>query len=216
MVKYENQYHEFFHHYLIEDAEYYNLRSKLAFHRYFNNLDNGEKVLEYGVGLGQNIFNMQNRYGFDISKFALNFIQEKKFTVYFDANQIPDNFFDIVLCCHVLEHLENPAEILKLIRTKIKTDGKLILVLPKEFHQKVDYYEMSPDQHLFLWNFRTINNLLIHCGFRILKNEQYPGTGYYKLKALSKISFSLWNFSTSLLGTLLNRKELVIVAAKEN
>jgi len=214
MLDYEKQYHDYFHHYLIDDEQHYLLRSRLSFDNYFEQGDKYKKVFEYGVGLGQNIFLMENKFGFDISKFALEFSTKKGIQTYSSLDEIPEESFDIIIFCHVLEHLTNPTETLKLIKTKLKLGGKLVIVIPKEIHKKARY-EMSKDQHLFAWNFRIINNLLIHCGFKVLENKQYAGTGFHKLRHLAKISYMFWKLATSLFGNMLNRKELVIVAKNE-
>ena len=213
MLHYEKEYHDIFHPDLIKDNGYYFLRSKLAFIRYFNELDKDKRILEYGVGLGQNIYLFKDRFGYDVSKFALDFIEKKGYRVFSTIEEIPENYFDIILCCHVLEHLENPFDTIVTLKSKLKTTGKLILVLPKEFHGKAAI-EMSPEQHLYCWNFRNINNLLIHSGLKVISNKQFAGTGYHILSFLAKINFRVWKLSTLLLGTVLNRKELVITAIK--
>ena len=51
-----------------------------------------------------------------------------------------DNFFDIVLCTHVLEHLSNPEEILFQLRRVVK--DKLIIICPleKEYKWGMNYH----------------------------------------------------------------------------
>ena len=72
-LDYEEKYHQEIHKYLLKDEEYYTLRAKLAKERYFKNISESKKILEFGCGLGQNIFNLNNAEGYDISKFSLGF-----------------------------------------------------------------------------------------------------------------------------------------------
>ena len=210
---YEERYHNYFHSYLINSEGYYLLRARLAFEKYFDSLDVDKRVLEFGVGLGQNIYCLRNRFGYDISNFAIKFTQKKGIKIYKSISEIPSDFFDIILSCHVLEHTENPFKTIKIIRSKLKKSGKLILVLPKEIHKK-SFFKMSKSQHLFAWNFRTVNNLLNRIGFNVIENRTNSGTGYFKLMPLAKISYKLWKISTFLLGMILRRSELIIIAIK--
>ncbi|HLD02291.1 MAG TPA: methyltransferase domain-containing protein [Candidatus Nanoarchaeia archaeon] len=211
-AQYEASYHGHQHKYLIESPFYYSLRARLAKKDYFHNVHD-EKVFEFGVGLGKNIAFLKNKSGYDISKFARKFSAERGIKVYDDIKKVPDNHFDIVLSAHTLEHLENPFDNLQLLKTKLKKGGKLILILPVEKHGKVPF-ATDINQHLFAWNFRTINNLLQRAGFRIIENRYNHGTAYYKLKFLAKISFSLYDLKTRLLGLLLCKKEMIVVCEK--
>jgi hypothetical protein len=110
--------------------------------------------------------------------------------------------------------LENPTENLKFLYKKLKKDGLLILVLPTERQR---YSLLRPEllnNHLFAWNFDTINNLLFRVGFKVEKNKFYSGAGYSKLSFLSNFSFSLYLIIVSLIGRLTKSKDLFILARK--
>ncbi len=206
-AQYEASYHGHQHKYLIESPFYYSLRARLAKKDYFPHVHD-EKVFEFGVGLGKNIAFLKNKFGYDISKFARKFSAERGIKIFDDMKKVPDNHFDIVLSAHTLEHLEDPFDNLQL-----KKGGKLILILPVEKHGKVPF-ATDINQHLFAWNFRTINNLLQRVGFRIIENRYNHGTAYYKLKFLAKISFSLYDLKTRLLGWILGKKEMIVVCER--
>ena len=210
---YEEEYHKTVHSYLESNKEYYNTRAKLAVKKYFKGIEKKEKILEFGCGLGQNIYLIENATGYDISKFAVDFCRKKGINATTDKNKIKDNSFEIVFSNHVLEHLDTPFEYINLMKKKLKKKGKLILVLPVEKHKKARF-EIDEHQHLFSWNFRTINNLLIHAGFKIKKNEYKRGNAYRKLLFLNKFSFRLYSFATFLAGLLLNSREMIIIAEK--
>jgi hypothetical protein len=76
---YGKKYHEEVHEGRIKADEIYlceALRSKL---KYFENIQNNEIVLDYGGGLGQNVFLLKNRYVYDVSDYALSFCEKKVF-----------------------------------------------------------------------------------------------------------------------------------------
>lgn len=211
---YEENYHDAVHSYLLNDAYYYQVRSKVALKKYFKDVSPNSKVLEFGCGLGQNIALLKNAYGYDISKFALDFCKNKNIHVFKTIEEISNDSFDVVFSCHHLEHVENPYETLKAMKQKLKKDGKLILVLPKEKHKKPKSFELDEHQHLYCWTFRTINNLLIKSGFKIISNKYECGKGYKKMLPISKINLKFYIFLTKLTAKLFNSKEMIIEAVK--
>ncbi|AGC62990.1 SAM-dependent methyltransferase [Mycobacterium liflandii 128FXT] len=44
--------------------------------------------------------------------------------------ELPDNYFDAVVCNDVLEHLVDPLDTLKRLRTKLKPDGVVVASIP--------------------------------------------------------------------------------------
>uniref|UniRef100_A0A832DG86 Class I SAM-dependent methyltransferase n=1 Tax=Ignavibacterium album TaxID=591197 RepID=A0A832DG86_9BACT len=214
MLDYEENYHTVFHDKVLNSEEHYLLRSKLSLKRYFQPEDIDKKILEFGVGTGYNSFLFHNKYGFDISKFALDFVKKKGFITYNNLDDIPENFFDIVLISHVLSNVTDPYQTLLRCRNYLVPGGKLILIIPYEHNKKVEL-KLSPSQHLFSWNFLTINNLLFSSGFNVIKNKKIFAAGYYKTSFLANINFKLWDFSVALVGFLSNKSELLIEAIKQ-
>ena len=212
-ANYENDYHNCLHKYLITDESYYKARARLALVKYFKGIPKNSKILEFGCGVGQNIYMLKNAIGYDISNYSLNIAKSKGVNIIGNIKDIKNNSCDVVFSSHVLEHVENPIETLKLIKSKIKEGGKLILVLPVEKHAKVDF-NMDVNQHLYAWNFRTINNLLIKAGFKVIKNEFAYGTAYHKLLFVSKVNFRLYHWLTKLAGFVKGSKEMIIVAKR--
>ena len=215
MTGYEKEYHRKAHSFLLDDDEYYLLRAKLAIKNYFSGIPSSAKVLEFGAGMGQNIFLLKDRQAYDISAFSLNECEKRGIPIIRHKSGIPNNHFDFVLSSHNLEHMENPLESLKLLRKKLKKNGKLILILPKEHHKKVGF---KPDhnQHLYAWNFRTINNLLDKAGFKVIENRTIYGTAYHKLKFISRMSFALYSLKVKTAGFLLRSSEMKIVAMRRS
>jgi len=208
---YEEKYHRDCHRYLIDNEKYYHLRAQVAIEKYFEAEDMTKEVLEFGAGEGQNIFLLKNRAAFDISSFAREFLAKKGVPCYSCIDDIPDKNFDIVLCCHVLEHLDDPLETLRIFKRKLKPGGKLILVVPRERHAPASF-EMDINQHLFSWNFRTLNNLLNRAGYTVCENAICRGKGYYKLMPLTLFGYKPWRLATKLVAFLFRSSEMKVVA----
>ena len=217
-MKYEKEYQEIAHNYLCTDEQYYLNRAEISLDDYFKkNLDylSSKKILEWGVGLGQNIYHLNGMHyqvkGYDVSKFAVDFCKSKGIDATTKLN--PKEQFDIIFCRHVLEHLQNPWDAVRAIRDHLKDGGVLDLIIPCERHLNVSF---KPDHngHLWAWNFRCINNLLGELGFRVIKNEmRTEGDGYHKLMFIKNMW--LYNLATKIAGNLRGCRELRIVAIKE-
>ena len=96
---YEGEYHGEVHGNLLNNDKYYLFRAKCSnlFYWKFKG-----RVLEFGCGLGQNIFLHKDKsVGFDISGFALEECRKKDIKVEENMKNIKDSSFDGILCCHV-------------------------------------------------------------------------------------------------------------------
>jgi SAM-dependent methyltransferase len=211
---YEEEYHKLKHENLYSNEDYYKTRARLSLIKYFNGINQDSRVLEFGCGLGQNIFLIKNAIGYDISKFAVEFCNKKGINATTDLKKLKKDSFDMVFSCHVLEHLENPLDTIKLMCKRLKKGGKLITILPVEKRNK-NSLEIDENQHLYCWTFQTFNNLLIKSGFKPIENTYLRGSGYKKLLPISRISIKLYILMTKIMAFLKGSKEMKIVAIKE-
>lgn len=211
-VDYEEWYHTERHNTHFND-DYYNARAEIALKKFFSGIDSSKRVLDFGCGLGQNIYRLPNAMGYDISKFGVEFCRKKGINATNNLADVPDEGFDIVVSTHVLEHHPNPTEMLGNIYSKLKKGGTLILVIPHEVHGKAKY-TLDLNQHIFGWNFQNINNLLITTGFDVKNNKYLRGAGYNKLLKLAKINFNIYRLATNTLSVVSGIKEMMVIAEK--
>ena len=212
--KYEEEYHLAKHSYLYNDEEYYKVRAKVALAQYFKGIKKTSTILDYGVGLGQNIYLVRhNSIGYDLSKFALDFCRKKGIRVTGNLKELKKNSFDIVLCCEVLEHLENPLKALKQIYSKLEDSGKLILLLPIDKKRKLTLRDRN--QHLYCWNYQTITNLLLRAGFLPTDYKTMRMTGFKKFLPISRINFKLYLFLIKVLAIITGSRHIKVVAIKK-
>lgn len=106
-------------------------------------LQKGDKVLEVGCGAGQFIRSIKGFrqelecYGSDISKKALDIAKQSSDGVlYLEQNdeKLPyaDKFFSSIVIFDVLEHVYDPAELLKEVNRVLKPGGILYAFVPCE------------------------------------------------------------------------------------
>ena len=81
-----------------------------------------------------------------------------------------DNKFkkaDVVILCHVIEHLENPRELLSEAR---EISDILIVEVPLEANRGLGLdYDWDPVGHINKFNFKTIRQLLQTCDYQIMR-----------------------------------------------
>lgn len=182
-IKYENSDYLLDNQKNIQEDRIYKYFAVISKHLYFKNIDtNNKKVLDYGCGLGQNIYLIHNSSGYDISELSKEYF--KKYNLNF-INNLNNQKVDIILHSNVLEHLENPLENLKEIYNLLNDNGKLILILPVE---KIDcFIKTDLNKHLYTWNPRTIKNLLELANFKFVSYDYIKVAGY---NLLSKFNLS--------------------------
>lgn len=128
----------------------------------------GDTVFEFGVGLGWNLAALHcgRKLGYDIAGTVRPEVEGRGIAWVEDPGQLPAQSLDAIICHHVLEHLLDPAETLRLFQKLLKPVGRLLLVVPAENRAEGRRYDPNePNRHLFSWNPQTLGNLLAVCGF---------------------------------------------------
>lgn len=127
-------------------------------------------VIEYGVGSGWNLAELQCRrkIGFDVASEVETHVRALGIEFVAETRGISDGEADVVLCHHVLEHLLHPNEALAEMRRLLKPSGSLLLYVPLEREARYEHFRRDePNHHLYSWNVQTLGNLVEETGFRV-------------------------------------------------
>ena len=162
---------------LIVEDDY---RRASQFEKYVKNKD----ILDFGCGWGgflRNIKNYKSLSGVELRKECINFIINniKKIDISDNVNSF-DKKFDIITMFHVLEHIPYQIETLKVLKSKLKNRGKIIievphaedfLILQEDLKEFKDFTFWS--EHLVLHTYKSLKSILLKSGFKNVNIQYY-------------------------------------------
>ncbi len=162
-----DQYHLARHEELLASDELCMAWSHFADYAYFKHVRPGDSVFEFGGGLGNNLFKVAKRAEvcmLEPSELARKFAQDHGIETVVSLDELKQRKFDTVLCRHVLEHVDDPLSTLRSLRSLLKPESTLIVIVPFE-QPTLPIIKNEKDFHLYSWNPRTMNNLVRRAGF---------------------------------------------------
>lgn len=156
--------------------------------RFSKFISKNSSVLDFGCGGGflLNSLDCQEKIGFDINLHALNHLKELGIKSCNDLNEISDNSIDVIISNHCIEHIPNPLDSLKKLKTKLKNNGQIILIVPHETIGN-SYKPGDINYHLFTWSPMTLGNLFIEAGFEVVNVKAFKEISLPKENKLKNI-----------------------------
>jgi len=141
-------------------------------------------ILDFGCGWGgflRNIKNYKSLSGVELRKECVNFIKNniKKINISDNINSF-NKKFDIITMFHVLEHIPYQTETLKVLKSKLKNKGKIIievphaedfLILQEELKEFKNFTFWS--EHLILHTYKSLKFILMKAGFKKINIQYY-------------------------------------------
>lgn len=165
-------------------------------------------VLDFGCGGGYILEKLpgKEKYGIDINPVARREAARRGIKIYEDINALPKNLkFDVIISHHTLEHLENPAEILRKLKLKLKPHGISVHVVPiNDWRNDKRYDPDDINKHLYTWTPLLLGNLFVHCGYKVeridILTHAWLPLSKYMLKILPGFLYHfgcvVWSFIT--------------------
>lgn len=118
-------------------------------------------------------------------------------------DNVPDNYFDTVICNDVLEHLYDPYSVLAKIKSKLKPNGTVISSLPNVryfrnlsdliFNKNWDYTAngILDVTHIRFFTCKSIVKMYENAGFEIVTHE-----GINKTKSIRPLLLNIFTFNS--------------------
>jgi len=150
----------------------------------FNKILKNKDILDFGCSWGsflKKVKNYKSLSGVELRKECINFIKNniKKINISDNVNSF-DRKFDIITMFHVLEHIPYQVETLKILKSKLKNKGKIIievphaedfLILQEELKEFKNFTFWS--EHLILHTHKSLKSILLKSGFKNIKIQYY-------------------------------------------
>ena len=160
-------------------------------------LKNDGVLLDVGCGEGRHIFGVMQDYplmkciGIDMDHESIKIAEEGY--AYFKSIShagaeflkgsaynipFPDNFFDLVICSEVLEHLHEYNDAVKEMHRVLKPGGKLYASVPASWPEKICWnlskdYQNQPGGHLRIFDQKELVSEIQEEGFIFLSSERF-------------------------------------------
>lgn len=169
----------------------------------FKPIEKGMRVLEIGCAEGFFLQSLEKRannklglYGVELSEKYLE--QAKRllpdvtiFETPLEETEFGDIEFDLIVLRHVLEHLGNPEQCLKKIRTILAPKGVLYIEVPDSQNTSPSISRFYHHEHLLYFTSQILNSYLMSAGFQPLTCERFDanpmgsGFSYPVIRAVS-------------------------------
>ncbi len=173
-------------------------------------------VVELGSGGGFLLNNIvaKEKVGIEINDRAREAARKMGIQSVKWVKEIPDNYADVIISTHVLEHVENPLGILRELHGKLKDDGKIIFYVPNESCE-TEYSRSEVNNHIYTWNCLTLGNLFKAAGFfvRSVKKVQESWPDNYE-KIEQEVSLELFEALCNIGGKAFDKNNCMIIADK--
>lgn len=151
----------------------------LRFRKIFPYVKRGSRVLDIGCGYNGALLSklspdISEGVGIDVSVGKKKIAENIKLISQNNA-KLPRDYFDLVTCLAVVEHLENPKVILTKAYKSLKKNGKLILTTPSLIAKPILEFlafklkvisEQEIKDHKKYYSKKEIVDLLFSCGFK--------------------------------------------------
>lgn len=137
-------------------------------------------VLDFGSGWGHFLKLAKNR-GWNVHGIELDASRAKAANGYglnvfngtLEESEFSDEYFDIITAFQVLEHMTDPSDILKRLRSKLKNEGLLVLSVPNYGGLESAFFgkrwkDLHPVEHIYYFNFNSLKKILARNDYLII------------------------------------------------
>ncbi len=156
----------------------------------------GGKILDVGCGHGwllSKLGNRWNKHGVEVSKFASKTASKYCKLHIGKLEKYKEKDFDVISALHIIEHIKKPEIFIKLIKSKLKSKGLLILETP-DFDSAAarkfgnNFRLLKDKTHVSLFSQDSLIRFLREYGFQIIDiNFPYFETPYFNKKNLLRM-----------------------------
>lgn len=142
----------------------------------------GKRLLDFGCGAAGFLQKAQSLAG-EVAGLEL----EKRVQEYWrerikihDSLEAAGDGYDLITAFHVVEHLVDPRAILQALASRLAKGGRMVVEVPSSEDALLTLFDNEPfqnftywSQHLYLFNFATLGQLVSQAGLKLVAMQQY-------------------------------------------
>ncbi|WP_028235373.1 class I SAM-dependent methyltransferase [Pseudobutyrivibrio sp. MD2005] len=190
--------------------------AKVSYRRFKPYVKSSETLVEFGCAGGYLLeeFANENKVGIEINDFAREYCRKNGIKTVKHTKELSDNYADVIISTHVLEHVERPLDELRQLFRVLKKGGKIVFYVPNESCD-VDYKRSDIDNHLYTWNCLTLGNLFKAAGFFVYSVKNIQEVWPNEWEVIEKdLGVEAFDELSVIKGTASNINNCLIVAYK--
>lgn len=171
---------------MYQTVKNYSLQKKIQLITYYTK---GEKsVLDVGAGTGDFLITAQNNKwtcaGVEPNEVARKKATEKGLDLFSSLETLPEKKYNVITLWHVLEHLPNLDEQIKMLKSKLAEDGTLIIAVPnfKSYdakHYKEYWAAFDVPRHLWHFSKTAIKKIFAKHNMKLIKTKPMLFDAFY-------------------------------------
>jgi SAM-dependent methyltransferase len=149
-------------------------------------IHNDFNVIDFGCGGGYLLKNIlcKEKIGVEVNDSAREQAQQNGIRTVESSMNIDEQWADLIISNHALEHVSNPLSELQNLKRLLKPNGKIVLYVPCESNHLV-YRNNDVNQHLFTWSPMCLGNLFSEAGYFVEESapyyHQWPPKNYRRI-----------------------------------
>ena len=173
------------------DPDYHELQRQLLLDSVENLLGDsiaGRDVFDFGCGWGLTLKFLEKRgakcFGLDPATEAVSYCQKQGLDVSLgnidDLDKLSERNFDVILMQNVLEHLKDPVHSLRMLSSRLKPGGVLVVAVPNDFNEfqlcatevlGLPQWWVAPPAHLCYFDRSSLSSVLNSTGLEVARTE---------------------------------------------
>lgn len=205
------------------DEKYFNWQKKIGelggianLFKFRKHIKEDMSIIDFGTGGGYLLNNIvcKKKIGIELNDVARDECIKKGIDCRKTIDLCPDEFADLIISNHVLEHVDCPLEVLKQLKQKIKKGGRIVFVVP---HQKSNetYKKDDVNFHLYTWNTQTLGNLFAAAGYQVIscKNIKHKWPPFF-WRIYQVCGIRSFHFISRVNAMIRNNNQIKVVAQR--
>lgn len=150
----------------------------------FKKILKNKDILDFGCGNGgflRGLKNYKSLSGVELRKDCIDNIKRQKKKIHISNNiNTFKNKFDVITIFHVLEHVPHQVETLRILKSKLKSKGKIIIEVPHAndfliLQDELDAFKNFAfwKEHLVLHTKESLKKIILKSGFKKVNIQYY-------------------------------------------